>query len=80
MQSPVDVTYLADTVLLLRYFEANGRVKKALSVIKKRSGVHEDSIRELRMDRTGISVGPPLKEFRGILTGVPIVDILRETS
>jgi circadian clock protein KaiC len=79
MQSPVDVTYLADTVLLLRYFEANGRVKKALSVIKKRSGVHEDSIRELRMNETGISVGPPLKEFRGILTGVPIVESTRET-
>jgi circadian clock protein KaiC len=71
MQSPVDVTYLADTVVLLRYFETEGRVKKALSVIKKRSGVHEDSIRELKMDMNGVKVGPPLKEFRGILTGTP---------
>jgi circadian clock protein KaiC len=72
MQSPVDVTYLADTVVLLRFFEADGRVKKALSVIKKRSGVHEDSIRELKMDNHGISVGQPLTEFRGVLTGVPV--------
>jgi len=72
MQSPVDVTYLADTVVLLRYFEAEGRVKKALSVIKKRSGVHEDSIRELKMDNRGIRVGEPLTEFRGVLTGTPV--------
>lgn len=71
MQSPVDVTYLADTVILLRFFETAGRVKKAISVIKKRSGGHEDTIRELRMDKTGIRIGEPLKDFHGILTGVP---------
>jgi circadian clock protein KaiC len=71
MQSPVDVTYLADTVILMRYFEAAGRVKKALSVIKKRSGGHEDSIRELKMDKTGIQIGEPLKDFHGILSGIP---------
>jgi circadian clock protein KaiC len=69
--SPVDVSYLADTVILLRYFEALGRVRKAVSVIKKRSGAHEDTIRELSMDRAGIKVGPPLAEFRGVLTSIP---------
>ncbi len=72
MQSPVDVTYLADTVVLTRFFEAEGRVRKALSVIKKRSGGHEDTIRELKMDKKGIHIGEPLKDFRGILTGVPV--------
>lgn len=71
MESPVDVTYIADTVLLLRYFEADGRVKKAVSVIKKRSGAHEDTIREFRIDATGLRVGAPLTEFHGVLTGVP---------
>jgi circadian clock protein KaiC len=70
-QSPVDVTYIADTVVLLRYFEAGGRVKKAVSVIKKRSGAHEDTIREFRIDDTGLRVGEPLTEFQGVLTGAP---------
>ncbi len=69
--SPIDVSYLADTVILLRYFEALGRVRKAVSVIKKRSGHHEDTIRGLSMDRTGIKVGDPLVEFRGVLTSMP---------
>jgi circadian clock protein KaiC len=69
--SPVDVSYLADTVILLRYFEAFGRVRKAVSVIKKRSGPHEDTIRELSMDRDGIRVGAPLTDFRGVLTSAP---------
>ena len=69
--SPIDVSYLADTVILLRYFESLGRVRKAISVIKKRSGRHEDTIREMTMDRTGIKVGAPLAEFRGVLTTVP---------
>ena len=68
--SPIDVSYLADTVILLRYFEAVGRVRKAVSVIKKRSGPHEDTIREISMDR-GIKVGAPLAQFRGVLTTVP---------
>jgi circadian clock protein KaiC len=70
--SPVDLSYLADTVVLLRYFEAHGSVRKAISVLKKRSGPHEETIRELRMGRPhGISVGRPLDEFHGILSGVP---------
>lgn len=69
--SPVDVSYLADTVILLRYFEALGRVRKAVSVIKKRSGAHEDAIREIAMDAGGIRVGAPLAEFRGVLSSVP---------
>jgi circadian clock protein KaiC len=71
MQSKVDLTYLADTVVLFRYFEAMGEVKQAISVIKKRSGHHERTIRELRVDEGGIRVGPPLTEFQGVLTGVP---------
>lgn len=71
MQSPIDVTYLADTVVLIRFFESNGRIKKAVSVVKKRSGTHEDTIRELQLDHQGIKIGPPLMQFRGVLTGIP---------
>ena len=71
MQAPVDVTYLADTVILLRYFEALGRVRRAISVIKKRTGVHEDTIREYRIDQRGITLGEPLSGFQGVLRGVP---------
>ena len=71
MRSPVDVTYLADTVLLLRYFEAFGRVHRAISLLKKRTGSHESSIRELTIGSNGISVGPVLEGFQGILSGVP---------
>lgn len=71
MVSPVDISYLADTVVLLRYFESKGRVKKAISVLKKRAGAHEDSIRELSFGSDGISVGPPLSDMHGVLTGVP---------
>jgi circadian clock protein KaiC len=73
MQASVDLTYLADTVLLLRYFEAFGAVRQAISVIKKRSGHHERTIREIKVSSSGIEVGPPLKDFRGVLTGVPDV-------
>jgi circadian clock protein KaiC len=73
MQSVLDVTYLADTVITLRFFEADGAVHKALSVIKKRTGHHETTIRELLIDRDGIKVGPPLTHFRGVLTGVPVL-------
>ncbi len=72
MRSPVDVTYLSDTVLLLRFFEAHGRVLRALSVVKKRTGPHEDTIREFRIDDQGIRLGAPLTEFQGVLRGVPI--------
>ena len=72
MESPVDITYLADSVILLRYFEALGRVRRAISVIKKRSGPHEDTIREYRIGKTGLSIGKPLEDFQGVLRGVPI--------
>ena len=71
MRSPVDITYLADTVVLLRYFEAAGRVRRAISIVKKRTGFHEDTIREFRIDRNGISLGEPLTQFQGVLRGVP---------
>ncbi|HEX5128171.1 MAG TPA: ATPase domain-containing protein [Usitatibacter sp.] len=71
MGAPVDVSYLADSVLLTRYFEARGAMKKALSLVKKRSGAHEDTIRELSLTGSGIVVGPPLIDFEGVMTGVP---------
>ena len=71
MKAPVDVTYLADTVILLRYFEAAGRVRRAISVIKKRTSAHEDTIREYRIDNRGITLGAPLMSFQGVLRGVP---------
>ncbi len=72
MQTPVDMTYLCDTALLLRFFEADGEIRRAISVIKKRTGAHENSIREMKIDGQGIQVGDKLSGFRGILTGVPI--------
>jgi len=74
MTSPVDASYLADAVVLLRYFEAKGEVRQAISVVKKRGGGHERTIREFRLKSGGIFVGEPLREFRGILTGVPVYD------
>jgi circadian clock protein KaiC len=71
MGAPVDVSYLADTVILTRFFEARGAVKKAISVIKKRSGPHETTLRELTMTKKGIELGKPLVDFEGVLTGVP---------
>jgi circadian clock protein KaiC len=71
MRTPVDTSYLADSVVLFRYFEYSGRVKKAISVVKKRSGAHEQTIRELSFDQTGIHLSEPLTRFQGILTGVP---------
>jgi len=71
MQSPVDVSYLADTILLFRYFERQGQIRQAVSVVKKRSGMHERTIRELFMEEGTIRVGKALTEFEGVLTGVP---------
>ena len=71
MQSAVDLTYLADTVLLLRFFEARGSLRQAISVIKKRSGNHERTLREMTISDQGIEVGAPLTDMQGILTGVP---------
>ncbi|WP_314947743.1 ATPase domain-containing protein [Bradyrhizobium cosmicum] len=71
METPLDISYLSDAVLMLRYFESAGTVRRALSVVKKRSGNHEHTIREFRLGSTGIKVGPPLKEFMGIFSGNP---------
>jgi circadian clock protein KaiC len=71
MQSPVDTTYLADNVILFRYFESRGHVRRAISVVKKRSGPHELTIREMKMDAKGINIGAALEDFQGVLTGVP---------
>jgi len=72
MKAPVDITYLADTVILLRYFEALGSVNRAVSIIKKRSGGHETTIREFSISTTGLRLGEPLTEFQGILKGYPV--------
>jgi circadian clock protein KaiC len=72
MQSPVDLSYLSDTVLVLRYFESEGELRVASSVLKKRSGSHERTIREMTMSPKGIHFGPPLRDFHGVLTGIPV--------
>jgi circadian clock protein KaiC len=74
MQSPVDLTYLSDAVVLLRFFEARGEIRRAVSMLKKRTGTHESTIRELMIDRGGIRVGERLEGFRGVLTGVPVLE------
>jgi circadian clock protein KaiC len=74
MQTPADASYLADAVVLLRYFEARGEVHQAISVVKKRGSAHERSIREFRLSSEGIHVGEPLHQFRGVLTGVPVYE------
>jgi circadian clock protein KaiC len=71
MSSPVDASYLADAVILFRYFEADGEIRQAISIVKKRSGGHERTIREFSMRGGRIAVGEPLREFRGILSGIP---------
>jgi len=71
MTAPVDASYLADSVVLMRYFEAEGEVRQAISVVKMRGGAHERSIREFMMRDGCISVGEPLRGYRGVLTGVP---------
>jgi circadian clock protein KaiC len=70
--SPIELSYLADTVLVLRYFEHAGRVRKAISVLKRRGGKHEDTIRELKLNSAGVHVGEPLMEFNGVLSGTPL--------
>jgi circadian clock protein KaiC len=71
MGNPIDVSYLADSVILTRFFEALGSIRKAISIIKKRSGPHEAAVRELTLTKGGVQVGPPLDDFQGVLTGVP---------
>ena len=83
MHTAVDVSYLADCVVLLRYFEARGRIRKAVSVVKKRGGMHDTAIRDFTMSAEGLAVGAALEDYRGVLTGVPtfdnIVKEIRET-
>jgi circadian clock protein KaiC len=74
MNAPVDASYLADAVLLLRYFEDRGEIRQAISVIKKRGGEHERAIREFRLQHGRIHVGEPLTNFRGVLTGIPTME------
>ena len=74
MQGPIDASYLADAVLLLRYFESKGEVRQAISVVKKRGGAHERTIREFAMGDGRIQVGEALRQFRGVLTGVPVYE------
>ncbi|MGY3120480.1 archaellum biogenesis ATPase FlaH [Bradyrhizobium sp. S3.14.4] len=71
MDTPLDISYLSDSVVMLRYFEVGGTVRRALSVVKKRSGRHEHTIREFRLSSAGITLGPPLREFSGIFSGNP---------
>ncbi|HYY29934.1 MAG TPA: ATPase domain-containing protein [Chthoniobacterales bacterium] len=77
LRSLVDLTYLADTVIILRHFEAEGSIRQAISIAKKRSGGHERTIRELRVTAKGLWVGEPLFQFRGVLTGVPVLESTR---
>jgi circadian clock protein KaiC len=79
-QEPIDISYLADTLLILRYFEVDASVRRAISVLKKRSGAHESTIRELRFSAQGIQVGEPLIGFRGILSGMPDSMVTPEQS
>jgi circadian clock protein KaiC len=71
MNAPIDVSFLADTVILLRFFEAAGKVRQAVSVLKKRQGFHERTLRELRLGPRGMEIGEVLQQFQGVLTGVP---------
>ena len=73
MMAPIDASYLADSIFVLRYFEAGGEVRQAISVLKRRGGLHERTIREFRFTPQGIKIGEPLAEFQGVLTGVPDV-------
>ncbi|WP_404308449.1 ATPase domain-containing protein [Neorhodopirellula lusitana] len=79
MGTPIDASYLADAVVLFRYFEAGGSIRQAISVIKKRTGRHERTIREFKLSSKGVEIGPPLTQFRGILTGVPEFTGTQET-
>jgi circadian clock protein KaiC len=71
MNTPIDVSFLADGVILLRFFEAAGRVRQAISVVKKRHGFHERTLREMKLGPQGMEIGDVLEEFEGVLTGVP---------
>lgn len=79
MTTSINISYVADAVILIRFFEGEGRIRKAISVLKNRSGPHEDAIRELRIDGHGVRIGDPLTNFRGVLTGTPEYLGSRET-
>ena len=72
MRAPIDASYLADAVVMFRMYEHQGSVRKAISVLKKRSGAHEDTIRQMWFDASGVHLSPPLANLRGVLTGVPV--------
>jgi circadian clock protein KaiC len=80
MVTPVDASYLADAVILIRYFEMRGEVRQAISVMKKRGGAHERSIRDFALRGDGIVIGKPLRDFRGVLTGVPVPESVESAS
>ncbi len=71
MAAPVDMTYVSDTVVMLRFFESGGRIRRAISVLKKRTGFHEDTIREYGISSLGVVIGAPLTGFQGVLSGTP---------
>jgi circadian clock protein KaiC len=73
IQAAFDFSYLSDAVLLLRFFEAEGEVRQAISMVKKRTGAHERTIRELKFDGGGLRIGEPLRQFQGVLTGNPLI-------
>jgi circadian clock protein KaiC len=78
MRADIDVSYISDTIVLLRYFEAKGEIRQVISILKQRIGAHERTLREFRLGKDGISVGEPLSSFRGVLTGVP--DLVESAS
>ncbi len=80
MNTPVDASYLADAVILMRYYERKGEVRQAISVVKKRGGAHERTIRDFRLESGGIKIGEPLREFRGVLTGVPVLERMADAE
>jgi circadian clock protein KaiC len=80
MHTPIDASYLADAVILMRYFESRGEVRQAISVVKKRGGEHERTIREFALEPGGIRLGEPLRQFRGVLTGVPVHESGRDAD
>jgi circadian clock protein KaiC len=80
MNTPVDASYLADAVILLRYFESRGEVRQAISVVKKRGSQHERTIREFLMKNGKLEIGEPLRQFHGVLTGTPLYDPTTETK
>ncbi len=80
MAAPVDASYLADAVIMLRYYELRGEVHQSISVMKKRGGAHERTIREFCLDDGGVSLGEPLRDFRGVLTGVPVLNAIPESE